>query len=186
MKKLKVVYVVVVSLLFLNSVGIITPTQVDAFTESEMLLTSGNITDYIWSSDGSQVAYVVCPDGQSWGDLWVGDWNEDNLTNLQLIYTEIEAGGLDDWQGDWILLRIRHENGAPEEYYGRGELWKIRPNGTDLTQITFSYTDGIRTEWWNTAYPYRGTVGWGRFIPGTDLVYFSAHDGNGWWQAHTC
>ena len=183
--KLRIISVIVASILLSNVVGMTPPIQVDAFTESEMIVATGNITDYIWSSDGTQVAYVVCPEGQSWGNLWVGDWNGNELINLQLIYAEIEAGGLDDWQGDWILLRIRHENDVPEEYYGRGEHWKIRDNGTELTQITFTYTNGIKnTE--NGYYYFRGSAGYGRFIPGTDLVYFSAHDGNGWWKAYTC
>ena len=183
--KLRIISVIIASILLSNVVGMIPPIQVDAFTESEMIVASGNITDYIWSSDGTQVAYVLCPEGQSWGNLWVGDWNGNELINLQLIYSEIEAGGLDDWQGDWLLFRIRHENDVPEEYYGRGELWKIRDNGTELTQITFTYTNGIKnTE--NGYYYFRGSAGYGRFIPGTDLVYFSAHDGNGWWKAYTC
>lgn len=185
LKELRVVSVIIASLLFFSVVGMITPFHVDAFTEGESVIASGNITDFIWSSDGKQVAYVVCPEGQSWGALWVGDWNGNELVNLQLIYSETEAGALDDWQGDWILFRIRHENAAPDEYYGRGELWKIRDNGTDLIQITFTYTNGIKyTE--NGYYYFRGSVGYGRFIPETDLVYFSAHDGNGWWKAYTC
>ena len=186
MKHLKIITIVIAALFSLSTIAMTTPVQVTAFTESEIIIVTGNISDYIWSSDGTKVAYVVRPDGQSWGELWVGDWDGNGVTNLQLIYSEIEVGALEDWQGDWILLRIRHENDNPEEYYGRGELWKIRDNGTELTQITFTYTNGIRTEWWNTAYTNRGTAGWGRFIPGTDLVYFSAHDGNGWWKAHTC
>ena len=183
--KLRIISVIIASILLSNVVGMTHPIQVDAFTESEMIVASGNITDYIWSSDGTQVAYVLCPEGQSWGNLWVGDWNGNELINLQLIYSEIEASGLDDWQGDWLLLRIRHENNVPEEYYGRGELWKIRDNGTELTQITLTYTNGIKnTE--NGYYYFRGSAGYGRFIPGTDLVYFSAHDGNGWWKAYTC
>ena len=172
-------------LILLSIIIMMTPFQVVVAAESEIIVATGNISDYIWSSDGTRVAYVVRPDGQSWGELWVGDWNGYEVTNLQLLYSEIEVGGLEDWQGDWILLRIRHENDDPEEYYGRGELWKIRDNGTELTQITFTYTNGIKnTE--NGYYYFRGSAGWGRFIPGTDLVYFSAHNGNGWWKAYTC
>lgn len=186
LKHTRTTAVTITVLILLSMIFVMTPIQVVVAAESEIIVATGNISDYIWSSDGTRVAYVVRPDGQSWGELWVGDWNGYEVTNLQLLYSEIEAGALLDWQGDWILLRIRHENDDPEEYYGRGELWKIRDNGTELTQITFTYTNGIRTEWWNTYYTNRGTVGWGRFIPGTDLVYFSAHDGNGWWKAYTC
>lgn len=154
--------------------------------EVDIIVDEGNITDHLWSSDGTKVAYIKCPDGQFWGTLWTAEWNGKEVTNRQLIYTEAEYNGLEDWQGDWILFRMRHENNLPGVYYGRGELWKMRDDGTELTQITFTYTDGIRTEWWNHAYDNIGTAGWGRFIPGTDLVYFSAHDGNGWWRPIVC
>jgi hypothetical protein len=186
LNQLRISTAVMAILLSFVTVTMISPNHVSAFTESEIVVASGNITDYIWSSDGTQVAYVVRPEGQSWGELWVGDWNGSGLTNIQMISSEIDAGALLDWQDDWILLRIRRENSTPTEYYGRNELWKIRADGSDLTQITFTYTNGIRTEWWNDAYTNSGTAGWGRFIPGTDLVYFSAHDGNGWWQPYTC
>ncbi|MGY5877188.1 MAG: hypothetical protein RTU30_15660, partial [Candidatus Thorarchaeota archaeon] len=184
MNQLRIITIAMAALFFLSSVPMTKPVQVTA--ESEIIVTTGNITDFIWSSDGTQVAYVVSPVGQLWGDLWIGNWDGTGVANLHLLYSAIEVGALEDWQGDWLLLRKRHENDNPEEYYGRSELWKIRDNGTELTQVTFTYTTGIRTEWWNTAYTNRGTAGWGRFIPGTDLVYFSAHDGNGWWKAYTC
>ncbi|TFG26652.1 hypothetical protein EU528_14050 [Candidatus Thorarchaeota archaeon] len=186
MKHLRIVTTVIATLFLLTMVFTTTPVQVAAAADSEIIVGTGNISNYIWSSDGTRIAYVTYVDGESWGDLWICDWNGYEVTNHQLLFSEIEVNGLLDWQNNWILLRIRHENDVPEEYYGRGELWKISDNGTELTQITFTYTNGIRTEWWNTAYTNRGTAGWGRFIPGTDLVYFSAHDGNGWWQAHTC
>ena len=80
----------------------------------------------------------------------------------------------------------QNQDGTPPTYYGRNELWKVRFNGENLTQITFTYTNGIRTVWWNKAYTNRGTAAWGRFILGTDLVYFTAHNGNGWYKAYTC
>lgn len=151
--------------------------------------TQDNITDYVWSSDGTRIAYITCPDGQPWnGELWIAKKhpNQARILNKHLIYTGVQSDGLQDWQGNWILFMIRKEEGTPSEYYGKNELWKIRFNGDNLTQITFTYTNGIRTEWWNTAYTNRGTVGAGKFIPGTDLVYFTAHNGNGWYKAYTC
>ncbi|MFW9993316.1 MAG: hypothetical protein ACFFD4_14830 [Candidatus Odinarchaeota archaeon] len=148
-----------------------------------------SITDHIWSPDGTKIAYVKCLEGQLWkGELWVADKSPTSaeLSNEQLIYTGVDGYGLADWLGDWLLVMVRTEEGTPGEYYGRNELWKIRDDGTDLKQVTFSYSNGIRTEWWNTAYTNRGTVNWGKIIPGTDLVYFSAHNGNGWYKAYTC
>lgn len=145
-----------------------------------------NITDHLWSSDGTRIAYAKYPDGQLWGgELWVAEWNGWKLGNKRLIYTGVARDALEDWQDDWILLRIQNEP-TPTVPGVSGELWKIRDDGTDLTQVTFTYTNGIRTEWWNPAYPNIGTASYGRFVPGTSLVYFSAHDGNGWWKAYTC
>lgn len=152
----------------------------------DIIVEEGNVTDHLWSSDGTKIAYIMCPEGQYWGDLWIAEWNGKEITNKQLIYTEADYIGLEDWQDDWILFRIRRENDLPSYYYGRGELWKIRHDGTDLTQITFTYTNEIRTEWWNHAYDNIGTAGYGKFIPGTNLVYFSAHNGNGWWKPYVC
>jgi len=121
-------------------------------------------------------------------ELWVADKNpiDATLINHQKISSEAEYNGLEDWQGDWILYRIRHEAGGPTPgpYYGRTELFKIRPDGTDKTQITDTFTkgNGIRTQYWNHWYDNRGTVNWARFIPGTNLVYFRAHNGNGWYR----
>jgi len=158
----------------------ITPTQA-----ATVVATTGNISDFIWSSDGTRVAFIKHNDGESWGELWVGDWDGYGVMYFQSIYSYVDINCLHDWQGDWILFQMRRENGVPEEYYGRNELWKIRDDGTDLTQVTFTYTNGIKyTE--NGNYLYRGSVNWGRFIPGTDLVYFSAHNGNGWYKSYTC
>ncbi|MBN2228376.1 MAG: PD40 domain-containing protein [Candidatus Thorarchaeota archaeon] len=184
--KITIAAAIFVALFITTSVFLTHPVRAEPSDASGGIIATGNISDYIWSSDGTHVAFIKYLTGQSWGELWVGDWDGSRVTNLQSIYSEIELGGLEDWQGDWILLRIRHENELPAEYYGRGELWKIRSDGTNLTQITFTYTDGIRTQWWNTYYNNIGTARWGRFIPGTDLVYFSAHDGNGWWKAYAC
>ncbi len=153
--------------------------------EIDIIIDEGNITDHLWSSDGTKIAYIKCPEGQLWGDLWIAEWDGKEVTNRQLIYTKADYNHLEDWQGDWILFMIREEEGQPDDYYGRNELWKIRVDGSDLTQITFTYTNGIKyTE--NGYYINRGSASWGRFIPGTNLVYFSAHNGNGWYRPYTC
>jgi len=181
----KTTALILTSLILLSAPFIPTPIDAASSTESETIIAIGNISDYTWSLDGTQVAYVTHLENESWGELWIGDWDGTQLTNLQLVYSQVELSGLLDWQGDWILFQMRRENGVPEEYYGRGELWKIRANGTDLTQVTYTYTNGIKhTE--NGYYYFRGSAGWGKFLPGTNRVYFSAHDGNGWWQAYTC
>jgi len=147
------------------------------------------VSDHLWSPDGTKIAYIKPPVGQTWNcEIWIADKtpNSAQLINHQLIYSGAEAEGLFDWKGDWLLIMIRFEEGTPSSYYGRNELWKIRTDGNDLTQLTFTNTNGIRTTWSNTAYTNRGTVSYANFIPGTNLVYFTAHNGNGWYKSFVC
>jgi len=156
---------------------------------STEIYTIADISDHLWSPDGTKVAYIKSPSLEMWNcELWVADKNplDAELINHVLISSEAEYNALLDWQGDWILFRIRREQGTPASYYGRGELWRIRADGTGLAQVTFVQTNGIRTIFWNPAYDNRGTAGWGRFIPGTNLVYFHANDGNGWPMTYVC
>ncbi|MFX1489285.1 MAG: hypothetical protein ACFFBI_09070 [Promethearchaeota archaeon] len=154
---------------------------------SQGIYTMAQVSDHLWSPDGTQVAYIKSPNGERFNcELWVADISPSGLINHFLVSAEAEYDGLLDWKDDWILFRIRHEFEAPASYYGRNELWKIRADGTDITQITFTYSNGIRTEWWNHVYDNRGTAFYGWFIPETDLVYFTAHDGNGWYMSFVC
>ncbi len=186
------ILLVTLSFLFLFSPPIFANCQGNLKTDNQPNLSQGieytvaNVSDYLLSPDGTQVAYI-----KSYGrvyncELWVADKSPSGLINPVLISSEAEYNGLEDWQGDWILYRIRHEAGGPTPgtYYGRTELFKIKPDGTDKTQITDTFTrgNGIRTTYWNRWYDNRGTVNWGRFIPGTNLVYFRAHNGNGWYR----
>jgi len=145
-----------------------------------------NVSDYLLSPDGTQVAYIKSPYGDTYNcEIWVADKVGAELINHEMILDDAEWNGLDDWQGDWILYRIRREPGGPANYeYGRNELWKMKPDGSEKTQITDTFTrgNGIRIAYWNHWYDNRGTVVWGRFIPGTNLVYFHAHNGNGWYK----
>jgi Tol biopolymer transport system component len=142
------------------------------------------ITDHIWSPDGSRLAFVKAAPGRTWNcDLWVADRD---LSNARLIYTGVGAYRLEDWQGDWILFQIDREEGLPSYYYGGGEFWKIRPDGTGLSQVTWTFRNGIRRVFWNHAYDNIGTAVWAAFVPGTNLVYFRAHDGNGWYRTYLC
>jgi Tol biopolymer transport system component len=156
---------------------------------SQGIYTIANVSGHVWSPDGTKVAYVKSPNLEQYNcELWVAekDPTSAELINHQLISSEVEYNGLLDWKGEWILYRIRREQGTPSSYYGRNELWKIRYNGENMTQVTFTETNGIRTTWSNPAYTNRGTAVWGRFIPEAPLVYFHAHNGNGWYRTYVC
>ncbi len=189
MKKHKLVMALCATILILNPFLIIEGVEGSLERPEIIIYEESNITDYIWSSDGQWIAYIQVPEGQSqYGELWVAKKhpNQARFLNKRLIYAAADCDALHDWQGKWILFQIQNQEGTPSNYYGRNELWKIRFNGEDLTQITFTYTNGIRTDWWNQDYKNRGTATWGKFIPGTDLVYFTAHNGNGWYKSYTC
>jgi len=155
-----------------------------------------NVSDYLLSPDGTQVAYIKSPNGDTYNcELWVADKSPSGLINHEMIRNDAEYEGLDDWQGDWILYRIRWWGGpfqryvhGPYSYYGRNELWKMRADGSgEPIQVTHTYypNNGIKTTE-NGWYYDRGSVVWGRFIPGTSLVYFHAHNGNGWYRTFVC
>ncbi|MHA2095515.1 MAG: hypothetical protein ACW98F_12925, partial [Candidatus Hodarchaeales archaeon] len=158
------------------------------------------VSAHLWSSDGTKLAYIKSSYRHN-GELWVAEFRTQpgaspysarsamasNIRNHQLIYTGVMAGGLLDWQDDWILFVLGNETLPPSAYHGISELWKIRDDGSDLTQVTFTYTNGIKYTN-NPAYTNRGSTGWGKFIPNSDpqLVYFSAHNGNGWYRPIVC
>ena len=100
----------------------------------------------------------------------------------------MSSGGLANWKGDWILFHKWTTNGQPnhEDYDKDGEFWKIRPDGRDLTQVTFVYTNGITTVFSNDYWAGAGTARNARFVLGAGLVYFMANDGNGWWSTFVC
>jgi Tol biopolymer transport system component len=170
-----------------DSAGNIGHAEVIVTKDDQIPVSYADVTDQLWSPDGTSLAYIKSSDDRTYNcELWVADKSPDSalLINHQLIYVGAEFNGLQDWRDDWILFKIRFEEGTPSAYYGRDELWKIRTDGSDLTQITFTYTNGIR--YLNMWRPNRGSLNWGRFIPGTSLIYFSAHNGNGWWRAFVC
>jgi len=64
-------------------------------------LKDGNIMSHVWSTDGSKVAYVTCPDGQNWNcSLMVTTWN---LEDPEEIYDEMGSWTLQDYHNGWIL-----------------------------------------------------------------------------------
>jgi len=131
-----------------------------------------NCSGHMMSPDGTKVAYLKNQDLKWYNnELWVADRvpGSAELVNHVLISSEVAYGGICDWKGDWILYKIQREDGTPSSYYGKDELWRIKYDGTSKNQVTFTYTNGIRTEWWNHAYDNRGTVAWGYLIPGQTL-----------------
>jgi Tol biopolymer transport system component len=147
-------------------------------------LTNQYLVSHVWSPDSSRIAVVRCPAGQGWScDLIVAD---PDLTHARIISKNVSSSGLSDWKGGWILFQKWTTDGQPSAYDRDGEYWKIRPDGRDLTQITFVYTNGIMTEFWNSSYANAGTARWARFVPGSGLVYFFANNGNGWYSTFVC
>lgn len=145
-----------------------------------------NITGFVWSPDGQRIAFTKSPTGSTANcDLWVADRD---LRNANLIRSGVAAYGSLDWQGDWILFTPDLEEGLPSSYYGSGEYFKIHPDGTGETQLTYTFSNGIRTVFWDPDPWYKdiGTCSWARFVPGTGYLYFVAHDGNGWYSSYRC
>jgi len=137
------------------------------------------LSHMVWSPDGSRIAFERCPAGQVEGcELWV---SEADRSRAHLIHTGISA--VFDWYGDAILFRADTGVGNPTSFDGTGELYGIAPDGTNLTRITFTYSNGTHCHC-NSYWEPIGTVAWGAFVRGTDQVYFKANNGNGWWRAY--
>ena len=205
-KKLKMYGYLTLSVIILvittfMTIGIVHPPDIFVFEEEIA------VTDHIWSSDGTKLAYLKSPNTQRHnGTIWVADWYHQvgaspfsarsalasKIRNNHSIYTGVMAGGILDWYGDWILFMLENETigeDLPQAYHGMREIWKIKYDGTELTQLTFTGVNpnGIRSVW-GSYYKNIGTVGRAHFIPGTngELMYMSAHDGNGWWNPYVC
>ena len=126
------------------------------------IIIDGNIMDHLWSSDGTKIAYTKCPENDILHcELWVAERspNSVEIFNKTRIYNNIYGLGMEDNKDDWILFQMSNA----------GEIWKIRDDGSNLTQLTFMGT----------------IVGWSRFVPGTDLVYIKADSGGGVWKSYT-
>ncbi|KKK87861.1 hypothetical protein LCGC14_2748990, partial [marine sediment metagenome] len=145
------------------------------------VLTDGNIYNHRWVDNGNKIAYIKCPDDQIWGcELWIAEKSPygADLFNKHMILDDVYT--IEDTRDDWLLITLRAEEGTPASYYGRGGMWKVKSDGTGLTQLTFTFTNGISSGAGNV-----GTVNWGNFVPGTDLIYYRAHGGGGWWKSFT-
>ncbi len=150
-------------------------------TRSETL----EVSDMLWSPDGTKVAFIKARECSLTGELWVADkiFNGTELLNKRLLCRGVATQGLEDWQGEEILF-IRSPYTIRS---GRNELWKIKEDGSDLVQITYTSTNGIKqSSRWKSLPWFSGTAAWGRFIPDTGLVYFAAHDGSGIYQSYVC
>ncbi len=82
-----------------------------------------------WSPDGTQIATIHFPAGSAIGpyDLWLMDADGSNghvlVQNVETPYTNHVSWSAD---GNWLV-------------FGKdGQIWRVRRDGTELTQITFN------------------------------------------------
>lgn len=144
----------------------------------------GNIYSHVWSPDGRRIAFARCPPARTWDcELWVSDPDRQDAV---MILSGVAAAGVSDWQGNAILYMPDLEEGLPPTYTSEGDYSIVSPDGSSVQQVTFTQTNGIRTEFWNLGYANIGTARWGRLLPDASEVYFLAHNGNGWRQTYRC
>ena len=135
----------------------------------------------VWSPDGSKIAYISRPVGESIGELHVID-----LTTgcVDIIYDYVHCYSTLHWVGDYIAFR-KYEKPSKPHAPGDGEVWKIKEDGTGLQQITFTYTNGIDRHIGGD--DGAGTVYYGFALsPDGSKLAFVAHQGNGWPDPYVC
>jgi hypothetical protein len=143
-----------------------------------------SIMSHVWSDNGRRIAFARCPTGQAWDcELWVSD---PDFSDAELLRAGVSGTGVADWKGETILYSRHFQEGVPGHYAAEGEAFSIRADGSEDIQLTYTYTDGIRTSFANPGYANAGTAVWKRFVPGAPEIYFLAHNGNGWHQTYRC
>lgn len=145
-------------------------------------VTKNYVWSYSWAPTGNKIAYVPYDSNKTYNcDLVIA---EPNFTNPSIVCSGLSyVTGLDDWRGEYILF-TKDDAASYTSYDGSGEIWKIKSDGTGLTKLTFTQTNGIKTV---TVYqPYTGTACWGKFVNQTSKIYFTAFNGNGWPKTYLC
>lgn len=115
------------------------------------------ISDFVWSPDGSQFAYIALENDTT--RLFLIDVNGNNRTKLTNSYA---YGGI-DWKGDVITFKSAQGTGSYD-----GLIKRIDPNGISEIIILGPY--------WYGSVILREDADW--------ILYEDAP--NGWWQANRC
>ena len=166
---------------FFVIIFIITGLYLQAQTVQQLTTSTTDELIYCWSPDGSKIAFVSDSDSDDIFELWTINADGTNLTQLYIgvVNTNI------DWYDVYILFTKRNYSAVPPSaYVGDHELWKVRSDGSEVIQITFTSTNGIDLHIWGEN--FTGTVGFGRFSPDGSKVAFTAHHGNGWPDPYVC
>jgi Tol biopolymer transport system component/N-acetylneuraminic acid mutarotase len=142
-------------------------------------VSSSNDFAHVWSPDGKKIAFNRNVHGDGILEICIVEvaWPH-AITN---VFT---GGSLKDWQGDWILF-IKWESNVHTNVNGDGELYKMHPDGSGLTRLTFTQSNGTRSNSMDNN-PLCGTVMMIQpsFSPDLTQAAFIAHDGNGWYDAY--
>ncbi|PWH07092.1 hypothetical protein DEO23_00010 [Brachybacterium endophyticum] len=114
------------------------------------------------SPDGSRLGYVRLEIGgqDPWGSAWIHTIAADGTDDRRLTIDPGPADGC-EWtpDGDWILLNTEQFSTRP----GHAQLARIRPDGSDLEQLT----SDERVNWFPHIAPTGDVVVYVSFPPGT-------------------
>jgi len=166
------------------TVGLLLCVGMTSMQALAVTISSANVGSYCWSPDGTRLAFmrhkIGNPTNSVVGELCVA--NADG-SGVAAIYSGACTFYSIDWRGDWILFIKYASSEQPSSYAGDCEAWKIRADGSGLTQLTFTHTDGIQKIF--TYYPTIGTVDTAYYLSDSKIA-FRAHNGNGWFRVYIC
>ncbi len=96
----------------------------------------------VWSPDGDRLAFVTDVDGDQ--EIYLIDADGANLVNLTSNPDGFDGAPAWSPDGEWILFVSDRE--AVEDYY-QDDIYKIRPDGADLTRLTDHPEEDTAPSW---------------------------------------
>jgi TolB protein len=100
-----------------------------------------------WSPDGTQLVFVALNNHPTETNLYIANANGSGLRQLTTVDGFL---GQPDWSpdGQWIVFMRGAKGPHPvDDVYVQMDIWRIRPDGSGLTQLTDAYLRNMTPVW---------------------------------------
>ena len=152
----------------------LTIANADGFNPVAIPVPPGANFDPSLSPDAKQVAFLHSPEDDGRYNLWIGSTTIDNAEQVTTTRDVSSVAWSPD--GDWIA----YVQGW-SEITGEGEIFLIRPNGDDETQLTMGDSPTWAPDSSHLAYFHRGGI-WTIAADGTDMQMLVANGESPAWS----